>query len=68
MQLNMSDSRVRMISSILNICERATLRLEQEGIGNTVKALVIMSLKFVDRETLFRTILPSTFIDWEYVR
>ena len=68
LSLSMSDSRISMISSLLNICERATIRMDQEGIANTVKALVIISMKFVDKEALFKSVLPDTFIDWEFIR
>jgi hypothetical protein len=66
--LHLSDSRIRTISSIISICERTTLNIEKEGISNMIKAIVIISLKYVNKEALFKAILPDTFIDWDYVK
>jgi hypothetical protein len=65
---DLSDSRIRTISSIISICERTTINIEKEGISNMVKAIVIISLKYVNKEALFKAILPDMFIDWDYVR
>ncbi len=64
----MSDARIQTISSILNLCERATINMEREGIANAVKAIIIICMKFVDKEALFKAVLPGMYIDWEYVR
>jgi hypothetical protein len=63
-----SDSRIRTVSSIINICERTTINIEKEGISNMVKAIIIISMRYVNKEALFKAVLPNMFIDWEYVR
>lgn len=63
-----SDSKIRTISSLINICEKTTINMEREGITNTVKAIIIVSLKFVNKEALFKAILPDMYIDWDYVK
>lgn len=45
----LSDAKVRTISSIINICERTTINMEREGIANAVRAIVIISMKFVNK-------------------
>ena len=64
----MSDSKIRTISSIINICERTTISMEREGIANAVRAIVIISMKFVNKEALFKAILPDMYIDWDYIK
>lgn len=44
------------------------MNMERDGIGNTVKAIVIISMKFVDKEALFKSILPEMYIDWDFVK
>jgi len=63
-----SDSKIRTISSLINICEKTTINMEREGIANTVKAVIIISTKFVNKEALFKAILPDMYIDWDYVK
>jgi hypothetical protein len=63
-----SDSKIRAISSILNLCKRATINMEREGISNAIKAIIIICMKYVDKEALFKAVLPNMYIDWEYVR
>jgi hypothetical protein len=62
-----SEAKIVAISSFLNLCDKATINLNQ-SISDSLKACIIVSLKFVDKEVLFKDILPGTFIDWEYVR
>lgn len=62
-----SDAKVAAVSSLLNLCERATISLT-ESLSNAVKAAIIVNLKYVDKVSLFQSILPDTFIDWEYVK
>lgn len=62
-----SDAKIAAISSLLILCERATINLN-ESLTNAVKAAIIVCLKFVDKEALFKKALPETFIDWEYVK
>lgn len=64
---NISDAKINAISSFLTLCERSTINLN-ESLTNAVKAAIIICLKFVDKEALFRDVLPDTFIDWEYVK
>ena len=64
----MSDARIQTISSILNLSKRATINMQREGIANAVKAIIIICMKFVDKEALFKAVLPGMYIDWEYVR
>ncbi len=64
----LSEDRIRTISSILNLCERATINMEREGIANSIKAIIIICMKFVDKEALFKSVLPSMYIDWDYIR
>jgi hypothetical protein len=63
-----SDSKIRAISSLLNLCERATINMQREGISNAIKAIIIICMKFVDKEALFKAVLPEVYIDWEFVR
>jgi hypothetical protein len=65
--LQVSDDKITAISSFLNLCEKATINLN-ESLSDSLKACIIVSLKFVDKEILFKDVLPSSFIDWEYVR
>ena len=46
---SMPESKVRTISSIINVCERTTLSMEREGVGNAIKAIVVICMKFVDK-------------------
>lgn len=66
--MEIQDSKIRAISSLLNVCEKTTINMERESIANTVKAIVAICLKFVDKEGLFKSILPDFYIDWEYVK
>jgi hypothetical protein len=63
-----SESKIRAISSLLNLCERATINMEREGISNAIKAIIIVCMKFVDKEALFKAVLPDVYIDWDYVK
>jgi hypothetical protein len=63
-----SDSKVKAISSFLSLCEKATINIENEGLSNAVRAVVILCMKFVDKEALFKAVLPDTFVDWTYVK
>lgn len=63
----LSDAKIAAILSFLTLCERATINME-DSLSNALKAAIIISLKFVDKEALFKEVLPDTFIDWEYVR
>jgi hypothetical protein len=63
-----SESKIRAISSLLNLCERATINMHREGISNAIKAIIIICMKFVDKEALFKAVLPDVYIDWEFVR
>lgn len=65
---SMPESKVRTISSIVNLCERTTLNMDKEGVGNAVKAIVIICMKFVDKEALFKAVLPDMYIDWDYIK
>ena len=42
--------------------------MEREGIANSIKAIIIICMKFVDKEALFKSVLPSMYIDWDYIR
>jgi hypothetical protein len=42
--------------------------MEREGISNAIKAIIIICMKYVDKEALFKAVLPNMYIDWEYVR
>jgi hypothetical protein len=64
----LSDAKIVAISSIINLCEKATISMQQEGIANAVKAIIIICMKFVDKEALFRSVLKDVYIDWEYVK
>ena len=33
-----------------------------------LQAIIIICMKFVDKEALFKSVLPDMFIDWDYVR
>lgn len=68
LNLQFPDAKIRTISSILNVCERTTMNMERDSIANTIKAIVIICLKFVNKEDLFKSIIPDFYIDWEYVR
>ena len=68
MSVNMSDSKVKAISSFLSLCEKATIDLNGEGLSNALKAAIVLCMKFVDKEALFKAILPQTFVDWVYVK
>lgn len=63
----LSDASIAAISSLLTLCERATINLEA-SIANAVRACIIVCLKFVDKRAIYDTLLSeSFFIDWEYV-
>ena len=64
----LSESKIKAISSLLNICERSTINMQREGLSNAVKAVIIICMKFVDKEALFKAVLPDVYIDWDYVR
>ena len=64
----MSDAKVRAIASIINLCERATISMEREGIANAVRAIIVISMKFVNKESLFQAVLPDMYIDWDYLK
>jgi hypothetical protein len=64
----MPDSKVKAISSFLSLCEKATIDMNGEGLSNALKAAIVLCMKFVDKEALFRAVLPQTFVDWVYVR
>ena len=64
----MSDAKVRTIASIINLCERTTINMEREGIANAVRAIVVISMKFVNKEATFKSILPDMYIDWDYIK
>lgn len=64
----LSESKIRAISSLLNLCERATISIQREGISNAVKAIMIICMKYVDKESLFKAVLPEVYIDWDYVK
>ena len=66
-QAAISDAKIAAISSLLTLCERSTINLN-ESLTNAIKAVIIVCLKFVDKEALFKEVLPDTFIDWEYVK
>ena len=42
--------------------------MEREGIANSIKAIIIICMKFVHKEALFNSVLPSMYIDWDYIR
>lgn len=63
-----SESKIRAISSLLNLCERATINMQREGVSNAIKAIIIVCMKFVDKESLFKSVLPDVYMDWDYVR
>jgi hypothetical protein len=42
--------------------------MEREGISNAIKAIIIICMKYVDKEVLFKAVLPNMYIDWEYVQ
>lgn len=66
--ISLSDSKVKAISSFLSLCEKATIDLNGEGLSNALKASIVLCMKFVDKEALFKAVLPSTFVDWVYVK
>ena len=61
-----SDVKVDAIASLLSLFERATINME-ESLANSVKSSIVICLKFVDKRSLFTSLLPNTFIDWDYV-
>ena len=64
----MSDAKVRTIASVINLCERTTINMEREGIANAVRAIAVISMKFINKETMFKSILPDMYIDWDYIK
>lgn len=65
---DITDSRIRTISSLLNVCERTTINLEKGSLTDAIKAVIIICLKFVDKEALFQSVVPNTYIDWDFVK
>ena len=61
-----SDAKVDAVASLLNLFERTTVNMDQ-SLSNSVKAAMLICLKFVDKRALFEFLLPNTFIDWDYV-
>ena len=47
--LTLSDLKIRAISSLLNVCERTTISMDRESIANTIKAIIVICLKFVNK-------------------
>lgn len=39
-----------------------------QGIANAVRAIVVISMKFVNKESLFKAVLPDMYIDWDYIK
>ena len=62
-----SETRVNMISSVVNLCSKATIELSTTSTKNAVIAIMIHGLKFINHDELYKTCLGHLFIDTEYI-
>ena len=66
MSFVVSDAKVDAIASLLNLFERATINMD-ESLFKSVQSVFAICLKFVDKQSLHKSLVDDFFIDWEYV-
>jgi hypothetical protein len=66
MSFVVSDAKVDAIASLLHLFERATINMD-ESLFKSIQSVFAICLKFVDKQSLHKSLVDGFFIDWEYV-
>lgn len=56
-----------LVASVLSACNRATIDVDSDVQGS-IKALIIVSMKYINKQELFATVMDkASFVDWQYI-
>lgn len=60
------DTSTQFIASLLLLCRKSSISVTS-NISESVKAILIICMKFINREELCKVVIPEHHIDWEFI-